>query len=99
MRIGHLHAVLSDHRHQGRCILNRKDCVCGSHQIEYVKRVVGRFHFTQFSFPSWIGNSGDETNAIPEELREFTCQVKTFGPRFTVRQLCLFCSRKISGCL
>jgi len=74
-------------RAEGECILNLNDCICKASTLKYIRRLVGSkisVLLTQFSVAQWIGNRKDETDAVPQKLRELKYRIWTFQPEFTI---------------
>jgi UDP-MurNAc hydroxylase len=85
-------------RTENETVLNMNDCVCNAKQLAYIRRLVGKVSvlFTQFSFANWIGNGKDEIGAVKAKLDEFTSQIKTFKPEFTIpfASFIFFCNQE-----
>lgn len=85
-------------RTEGESLLNMNDCVCNLAQLRYIRKLVGRVSllFTQFSFANWIGNHGDEINAVDQKLDQLKSQIECFRPEFTVpfASFIYFCNRE-----
>jgi UDP-MurNAc hydroxylase len=85
-------------RTEGESLLNMNDCVCNHAQLRYIRKLVGKVSllFTQFSFANWIGNHGDETNAVAHKLEQLKSQIDCFRPEFTIpfASLIYFCNQE-----